>query len=181
MALAPRRIRPPCAIPPPTPVPRNDAEDGRHAHGGTVGCFRQSKAVGVVGQANWSPERALEILLQRATNQPSGVGVLDQSGNRRDRPRYTDPDRRRFTDPPLDHFDQSGDRFYRGAIIARRRPDAPTDAHRAEVIDGRRFDLRAAKIDADAESGCHRLCTFIGARQEGGYGLLSSILYNPRA
>jgi hypothetical protein len=55
------------------------------------------------------------------------------------------------------------------------------DTNCAKGVNGRCFDLCTAEIDADAESGSHRLCTFIGAKQERGYGLLSSILYNPAA
>jgi len=61
------------------------------------------------------------------------------------------------------------------------RRDAPANANHAKAINGGSFDLSAAQIDADAEAGCHRLCTFIGAKRERGYGLLSSILYNPAA
>jgi len=108
------------------------------------------------------PERSLEISLQRAADQTRGVGVLHQSGDRRNRPGHANPDGRRFADLQFDHLDESGDHFYRCAVISRGRRDAPADANRAEAVNGGRFDLSAAKIYADAKSGCHRLCTPLG-------------------
>ena len=52
------------------PSAENDTEDSLHACRGTVCGFRQSKAVGVVGQASWPAERRLEVLLEWATDQP---------------------------------------------------------------------------------------------------------------
>ena len=154
---------PPCQGDAPSdPGAENDAEDRLHPCRSAVGCFRQSKAIGVVGQPNWPPECGLKISLQRAADQPRGVGVLYQSGDRRNRPRYADPNGRRFADLQFDHLDESGDHFYRCAIISRGRRNAPADANSAETVNGSRFDLSAAKIYADAKSGCHQLCTVLG-------------------
>jgi hypothetical protein len=87
--------------------------------------------------------------------------------------------RSRCSGRPIDlefnHPDESSDRVYGGAIISRWRRDALTGVNRAMPINCRRLDLSAAEIDADAETCCHRRCIFIEARQEGGYGLLSSM------
>jgi hypothetical protein len=114
-------------------------------------------------------------------NQPRGVGILHQPGDRRNRPRHPDPNRSGFADLLFYTRYESGNRLYRRAVISRGRRDAPAGANHAKAVKSCRFDLGATKIDAYAESRCHRLCTFIAAKQERGYGLLSSILYNPAA
>src|SRR6516225_7567084 len=142
MALAPRRMRPPRAIPPPTPVPRITPKTAcKPAAAPSVAS--DSKAVGVIGQADRPPERRLEILPQRATDQAGRVGVLDQSGDRRNRPGYPDPNRGDFADLLFGSLNESGDRFYRLAIIPRGRRDAAAGVNCAKAVDGCCFNLCA--------------------------------------
>src|ERR1700730_9692233 len=52
------------------PGPENDAEDRLHRSCRTVGRFRQSKTVGVIGEAHRAAQLGLQVLLQRAADQP---------------------------------------------------------------------------------------------------------------
>ena len=64
------------------------AEDGGEHHlrpgGGAIGRLGHGQAVGVVLQPHGTAEGAREIAIQRAADEPRGVGVLDQAGGRRD-------------------------------------------------------------------------------------------------
>src|SRR5207302_9282001 len=83
------------------------AEDGLLRPRRTVDRFRQSETIGVVGQTYRTAEPGLQILLQWVADQPGGVRVFDNPGDRRDRPRHADPDARRFAERPLDLADES--------------------------------------------------------------------------
>ena len=80
------------------------AEHHRRSRGGAVGGFGQRETVRVVRQPHRAPERAREIAFKRTADQPGRVGVLDQSGGRRDRAGDAD------ADPPsrLRRFGEAG-------------------------------------------------------------------------
>jgi hypothetical protein len=88
------------------PGAENYAEDRLHRSCRAVGRFRQSKTVGVIGQTHRAGELGLQVLLQWAADQPCGVCVLDNAGNRRNRPGHAEPDARRSADRHLDLADE---------------------------------------------------------------------------
>jgi len=131
--------------------PENDAEDRLNRGAGAVGRLGQGETVGIIGKSCGPPESALDIALQRASDQPNGVGVLDETGGGRDSARNADSDRCRCPDFLLDRAHQGDNRIDRRAIVLCRRGHAVAKTHRPARVYGGSFDLGAAKIDADAK------------------------------
>ena len=73
----------------------DDSEDDLGVRTGAISRFRHRKAVRVVGDPHGPPKTPLEILEERLSDQPGGVGVLDEAGGGRNRARDTHADARR--------------------------------------------------------------------------------------
>ena len=131
--------------------PENDAEDRLRRSAGAVGRLGQGETVGIIGKPRRPPECALEVALQRASDQPCGVGVFDEAGGGRDSAGDADAYRWRCPDFLLDRADQVDDRIDRFAIILCRRGHTVAKTYRSAGVYGGAFDLRAAEIDADAK------------------------------
>ena len=135
------------------------AEDGgeHHLRPGrrAVGRFGHGQAIGVVLQPYGPAERAREIAIQRATDEPGGVGVLDQAGGRRDGAGNADADGAGGADRLLEFGDERGDGGDLSVIVAGGRGGAL--AIQLAPVGGERNDLQlsAAEVDADADRSRH--------------------------
>ncbi len=72
------------------PGPEDDTEDNARAGRRTVARLRQRQAICVVLESDGTVQGSRQILAQRPANQPGGIGVLHQSGCRRDGARHAD-------------------------------------------------------------------------------------------
>ena len=138
--------------PAPDPRPENDAEDRIHPCAGAIGCLGQCETIRVIGEPRRPGERGLDVVLQRPPDQPRRIGVLDETGGRRQRTRNPDPDRCCRADLLLDRSPiTSMIVLISRAIIPDRGGDAAAHAHQARDVDSGSLDLGAAEIDADAK------------------------------
>src|SRR5215472_9474121 len=135
--------------------PEDDAEYRFRRGSGAVCRLGQGEAIGVVGESRRPPKCGFDILLQRASNQPGGVCVLDEAGHWGDSARYPDTNRRRHADFLFDGPHQSDNRIDRAAIVLRWRSDTMAKAHRSGGVYRGSLDLGAAEIDADAKPSGH--------------------------
>src|SRR5882724_983060 len=123
--------------------------------GGTIGRLGDGKAVGVILQPHGTAKGTREITIQRPTDEPGGVGVLDQPGRRRDGAGNADADRAARANGLLKPGHERG---YGGdlAVIVAGRRGGPLAVELAP-IGGERddFELGAAEIDADADRMRH--------------------------
>ena len=55
-------------------------EHGAGTRRGAVAGFRQRKAIGVIGQPDFPSQRPFQVTAQGFSDQPGGVGILDQIG-----------------------------------------------------------------------------------------------------
>jgi hypothetical protein len=114
--------------------------------------LRQREAVGVVGHPHLAIEQRAEVAMERVADQLGRVGVLHEARGGRDRAGDAYADARVRAERGLGLAHQPGDRLQdRGVGAARRRAAAPEEL-RAVRPDRDRLDLRAAKVDADAQS-----------------------------
>jgi hypothetical protein len=142
-------------------IPYNDARAGPgsdddpeydvRTRGGTVGRFRDSEAVGIVGDPNLPTERSLQILLKRLSDQPDRVGILDQSGCRRNRAGNPDPDTICGASLALQVGHQRRNGGDGGSIVIAGSRHTDSRA-RATPIEGDPFDLRPTKIDTESHA-----------------------------
>src|SRR6266516_1546417 len=70
----------------------NHAEHHVRALPRAIDRLGKREAIGIVVQAHFAPERALEVLLERPADEPGGVRVLDEAGDARQRPGDADAD-----------------------------------------------------------------------------------------
>ena len=138
--LAPPRICPSMAMPPPTPVPRIAPNTVLQPAAAPSIASDRAKQLASLARRTGRASAASRSPLQRAADQPGGIGVLDQAGGRRDRARHADPDRGRLdrgrpdrgrphrlrlAELLLDGGDDGDDRGDRGPIIPCRGRDPP--------------------------------------------------------
>ena len=136
------------------------AEDHPEHHvgsgGGAVGGLGDGETVGVVGKTNRAPERHSQIRLERSTDEPGGIGVLDQAGGGRDGAGDGDADACRGAGACLEAGDQFGDGGDGGLVTAGRRGDAQARLLGPVRRQRHAFDLGAAEVDADTHVMCQR-------------------------
>src|SRR5689334_12028506 len=89
------------------------------------------------------------MLAERLSEQPGGVGVLDETGIGSERSGNPDADRSACTGAPFELCDQMHDRVQRSFVIVTRRVDAQTRGLPV-AVEGYALDLGATQIDADA-------------------------------
>ncbi len=132
----------------------DDGEYALGALGRAIERFGQGQAVGVVSQLDRPAERRFHILMKTTPVEIGRIGVAHDAGPRRGRPRRTDADshvtQRRVLlpgfrlGPPDQVLDQRNGRVViAGVRLAVARQELAIGGQR------RRFDLRAAEIDAN--------------------------------
>ena len=88
----------------------NHREHHAGAGGRAIGRLGQGQAIRVVREAHRTSEHARKIVGKGTAVHPGGVGVLDEAGGRRDRPRNADADRPAGTRVALDAANERHDR-----------------------------------------------------------------------
>ncbi len=124
--------------------PENDSRLGGRAVDG----FGQRKAVGIVGQANRSPEGSGKVLVQGLADEPGRVCVLHQAAVGRNGTRHTDPNAAAVADPSFELLDQGNDRGKGPVIVFLRGLASLSEYDGAAVIKDGSFDFCAAEINA---------------------------------
>ena len=117
-----------------------------------VGGLRDGEAVGVVGDADGAVERGGKVVDQRMAVEPGGIGVLDQAIGGADAAGNSGPNGPAPAGLPLQLVDERGHGGDAGAVVAAGRIDAQAGELVAGVVEGERFDLGAAEVDADAHA-----------------------------
>ena len=129
--------------------PEDDAEDDLRAGRRPVDRLGEGEAIGVVAHPDRPVERAREIPIEAAADQPGRVGILHQARGRRDGSGDADTDAGAPVQVPFQADHQAGDRRDGGLIIALRagyplaRQDLPARAQ------GDGLDLAASQVYAN--------------------------------
>ena len=128
------------------PGSEDHPEHGTGAVPGAGDRFGESKAVGVIGQADLPTERRLQITIQRRSVEHHRVRVTQQSGERGDRTGRPDP---HSADGPrlrLHLADQPDDGVQCCAVIAGRGGNPPPNQYGALIVESHRLDLGTAEV-----------------------------------
>ncbi len=126
----------------------DDTEHHLEAAAGAIDRLGEGEAVSVVGDTDRASEAGLEVGLERAADEPDGVGVLDQAGGASDNSWDADADGALFAGFGFQLSDEAYDRVDGGGVVARGwDPAAGGD----DIIGGQGdgFDLGAAQINPD--------------------------------
>ena len=133
------------------------AEHAARAGSRTVDRFGQREAVGVVGAAHLAPEPCRQVGGEGVTDEPGGVGVLDQTGRRRDHARHPDPDAGAGAGLPLEPLGERRHRLDRRPIIASRGGDSAFGQRGSARIQRNSRDLGPPKVESHPDPLRHRL------------------------
>ena len=130
------------------------AKDHAEHHGRpgrrAVGSLRHGKTVCVVGDANLARETRGQIVTERSSDQPHGVGVLDEARGGGNRPGNPHADGPRPSSTILEAGGERDDGVERCVVVVARRGHPETrDLAAAGKSDS--FDFGAAEIDPDSK------------------------------
>src|SRR5262249_24776377 len=127
-----------------------DAEDDLAAGSGSVGRFRERKAVRIVGDAHLALERGAQILVEGMADQPCRVALLHQARRRADRAGNGDADRAARDQLAFAAEHEIAHGSDHVAVVFLRRGDAPAHELLATLPKRDDLSLRAAEVDSDA-------------------------------
>ncbi len=130
--------------------PQDHAEHDSRPGGRAVSGLRHRETVRVVGDADLARQAGGQIVTQRTSDQPHGVGVLDEAGGGRDRPRYPNAD----GPPPSStilELDREGDDGVECCVVVVARRGHPETRDLAAAGKSETFDFGPAEIDADSK------------------------------
>jgi hypothetical protein len=107
----------------PNTRPEDDCKCHRCALSRTIGGFGQRKAIGIVFNANRTPQQSLKIRLQWLTIETGGISIADTSRLNRQGAWNTQTDRRATGQIGFRRSDQADDRLKGRGVVPLRRCD----------------------------------------------------------
>ncbi len=117
---------------------------------GSVGRFGNCQTICVIRASHFARHRPAQVLVERFSIQPRGIGVLHQAGLRGNR----SGDSHAYRSAPSKFFLDSVHGFRNGAhcsvIVVPRCGDAVAVQFSAVALEGHEFNLRAAKVHSNA-------------------------------
>src|SRR3954452_23816168 len=148
MRSRPESARPPIAMPEPTPVPRITAQTTPASAPAPSVASETARQLASFSTRR-TPERLLDVLVERAPVEPGRVRVLDEAGRGRDRARDADADRAVARELGLDAAHEIGGGPDAGIVVVLRRRDPAPGEGGAVLVERDRLDLGPAPVDAD--------------------------------
>ena len=149
MRSRPESARPPIAMPEPTPVPRITAQTTAASAPAPSVASDTARQLASFSTRTGTPERLLDVLVERAAVEPGRVRVLDEAGCGRDRARDADADRAVAAELGLDAAHEIGGGPDAGIVVVLRRRDPAPGEGGAVLVERDRLDLAPAPVDAD--------------------------------